>query len=103
GLENARLAAARVFSTRVLTTRVFAARILTARVLASWIFSSGLIHTDIHNDRVLANINIHYHQLLRHIHIYDQTTKHKINLKESHSLKNNSEPTRPPQLSGIPS
>ena len=55
GLENARLAAARVFTsgvftTRILTARIFASgvfttRILTARVFASGIFSSRILAT----------------------------------------------------------
>ena len=55
GLENARLAAARVFSTWVLTARVFTSGVFTARVLASGVFTSGVFASGIFTARVLAS------------------------------------------------
>ena len=60
GLENARLAAARVFTsgvftTRILTARIFTSGVFTARILTARVFASGVFTTRILTARVFAS------------------------------------------------
>ena len=60
GLENARLAAARVFTSgvftaRILTARIFASGVFSTRILTARVFASGVFTTRILTARVFAS------------------------------------------------
>ena len=54
GLENARLAATRVFTARILTARVFTSGVFTTRILTARIFASGVFTARILTTRILT-------------------------------------------------